>query len=161
MWYIQDIISWRNRLLSKYKRRHYTSLPICWYWNKVICFSIQGKAIGNKYIEKKHKKWWNWVKIRSILRCDINCNFSYIIKMLMIKSMYNYIDIKSNCRFTVRFYCVSGWHGRQVGLMVSCLRFLMNNKNSTDKITREAGLTPREPSISYDVHDNSYFIYNI
>ena len=44
-------------------------------------------------------------------------------------------------------------HGRPVGVMVSCLRFLMNSKNIQTNnliITREAGLTPSEPSISYD-----------
>ena len=45
-------------------------------------------------------------------------------------------------------------HGRPVGVMVSCLRFLMNSKNNTNIIiiTREAGLTPCEPSISYGVY---------
>ena len=36
--------------------------------------------------------------------------------------------------FPVRFYCFTGWHGRPVGVTVSCLRFLMNSKYYTDKI---------------------------
>ena len=93
------------------------------------------------------------------------------------------IDIITNYwRCTVRFYCVSGWHGRpvgvmvsclrflinnyilfikciiilikKVGVMVSCLRFLMNSKNYTDKkYYTEGWSAPREPSIiSCDVY---------
>ena len=44
--------------------------------------------------------------------------------------------------------------------MVSCLRFLMNSKNHTSSIiiTQEAGLTPHEASISYDVYGRLMFL---
>ena len=61
-----------------------------------------------------------------------------------------YIDIITIWRFTVRFYCVSGWHGRPVGVCYHVYGSLWTAKiiqNNKLIITREAGLTPREPSI--------------
>ena len=71
------------------------------------------------------------------------CRLS-VTRWMMTHLKTSSIDIITNWRFTVRFCCVSGWHGRPVGVMVSCLRFLINSKNYTDKInnliiTREAG----------------------
>ena len=116
---------------------------------------------------------WNFISTRlSWLKGAMIERFTQTLKQQNKIISINDIITNWRVRFTVRFYCVSGWHGRPVGVMVSCLRFLINSKKYTDKLIilllhgrlvwptpptlGGSGLTHREPSISYDVYVSIY-----
>ena len=70
-------------------------------------------------------------------------------------TFYFVIDIKTNWLFKVRFYCVMADTGCRLTLWYHVYGSLWTAKimqANNLNITREAGLTSREPSISYDVY---------
>ena len=146
-------------------------LPLSWLPSEILALSCWSEELSLSWAccwattsswDTRRRRWdssaeGNWLSSRSwelkkwctsVGRCKVNKYQFNQTKEHQWVILFK--DIKANWLFTVRFYWVSG---ERLALWYHVYGSLDKNIQTNNLIiAREAGLTPREPSISCDVY---------